>query len=433
MATTPTPGAFDRRTFARVFALGGSAALLGSTAVDALGRASLPALRPTPLSPNAAFWKEVRAQFLMPPELAVFNAANLCPSPAAVIKTVHDDTKRLDRAPVPSFRTEMHNVKESTRRVIAEYLHVTPDEIIITRNTSEANNLVSNGVDLKQGDEVLIFEDNHPSNNLAWTEKAKRFGFQVVTVGQVNPHPGPEYYVDAFRKAMTARTRVLAFTHLTSTVGDLFPARELCRLARERNVLTLIDGAQTLGLMDLDLHEAQPDFYAGSAHKWPCGPKEVGVLYVNARSHTRIWPSIYSAYPGQTGLSRTFEGMGQRDEPAIHAFGEGLKFLTSIGQKAIETYSRELTRALIGGLSKIGGVRLWTSPDPTRSVAVVSFQPGALDPAKLIAALEQDGIVCAMRAGPDRPGIRFSPHFYNSHDEIDRSIAAVARYVRQGV
>jgi selenocysteine lyase/cysteine desulfurase len=73
---------------------------------------------------------------------------------------------------------------------------------------------------------------------------------------------------------------VLAFTHLTSTVGDLFPARELCQLARERNVLTLIDGAQTFGLMDVDLRDIQPDFYSGSAHKWPCGPKEVGVLYV---------------------------------------------------------------------------------------------------------------------------------------------------------
>ncbi len=429
----PTPGALDRRTFARLFALGGSAALLGSTALDALASGRLPALRPTPARPTDAFWKEVRAQFLMPPELAVLNAANLCPSPAPVMKTVTDDTKRLDLAPVPSFRAEMHNVKESTRRVVAEYLHVTPDEIIITRNTSEANNFVSTGLDLKQGDEVLIFEDNHPSNSLAWTEKAKRFGFQVVTVRQVNPHPGPEYYVEVFRKAITARTRVLAFTHLTSTVGDLFPARELCQLARDRNVLTLIDGAQTFGLLDLDLREIQPDFYTGSAHKWPCGPKEVGVLYVNARSQSRIWPSIYSAYPGQTGLSRTFEGMGQRDEPAIHAFGEGLKFLTSIGQKTIETYSRELTRALIDSLSTIDGVQLWTSPDPTRSVAVVSFQPGTLDPAKLTAALEQDGIVCAMRAGTDRPGIRFSPHFYNSHDDIDRSVAAVARYVRQGV
>jgi isopenicillin-N epimerase len=420
----------DRRAFARLFALGGSAALVGPRIAEAFSLAPLP---PTPANPGAAFWKQVRDQFLMPSELSVLNAANLCPSPAPVLQAVYDNTRRLDREPVPSFRDEMHDVKESTRRLLAEYLRVTPDEIIITRNTSEANNLVSNGLDLRAGDEVVIFEDNHPSNHLAWREKAKRFGFSVTTVPQVNPHPGPEHYVEAFRDTITARTKVLTFTHLTSSVGDLFPARELCRLARERGVLTLVDGAQTFGLLDVDLQDVQPDFYTGSAHKWPCGPKEVGMLYVNARSQSKIWPTIYSAYPGRIGLSRTFEGMGQRDEPAIHAFGEALKFLMGIGQKQIEAYSRELTRALIAGLARLGGIRLWTSPDPTRSVAVVAFQPGGLDVAKVAAALERDGIVCATRGGPDRPGIRFSPHFYNSHGDIERAVAAIGRYLQRGL
>jgi isopenicillin-N epimerase len=430
MPTTPVSTGLDRRAFARIFALGGSAALLGPRIAEAFRAAALP---PTPSHPNAAFWGHVREQFLMPPELSVLNAANLCPSSAAVLKALQADNTRLDREPVPSFRNQMHDIKESTRRTLAEYLRVTPEEIVITRNTSEGNNLVSSGIDLKAGDEVLIFEDNHPSNRVAWREKAKRFGFTVNGVKQVNPHPGAEYYLDAFKKALTPRTKVLAFTHLTSTVGDLLPARELCRLAREHDVLTLIDGAQTFGLLDVDLSDIQPDFYTGSAHKWPCGPKEVGVLYVNARAQSKIWPSIYSAYPGQTGISKTFEAMGQRDEPAMHAFGEGVTFMMSVGQKQIEAYSRELGLALITGLSKLDGVKMWTSPDPTRSAAVVSFQPGGLDPAKVTAALEHDGIVCAPRPDPDRPGIRLSPHFYNSHADVDRGIAAIAKCLRQGV
>jgi isopenicillin-N epimerase len=429
----PTPRSstdVSRRRFARLFALGGSAALLGPRLARAHAVSPLP---PTPAAPTAAFWGRVREQFLMPPELSVLNAANLCPSSAPVLQTMYDFTRRMDREPVPSFRSQMHAVKEATRRTVAEFLRVTPDEIVLTRNTSEANNLVSSGLDLRAGAEVLVFEDNHPSNNLAWREKARRFGYTVVTVPQVNPHPGPEHYVDAFTKALTPRTKVLAFTHLSSTVGDLFPAAALCRLARERGVLSVVDGAQSFGLLDVDLKEIDPDFYSGSAHKWPCGPKEVGVLFINARSQTKIWPSIYSAYPGETGISRTFEGMGQRDEPAIQAFGEAVRFLAKVGQKEIEAYSRDLTRALIAGLKAIDGVRLWTSLDPTRSVAVVSFQPGGLDPAKLASALERDGIVCATRMGADRPGIRLSPHFYNSPADIDRSVAAIAKYVRSGL
>jgi selenocysteine lyase/cysteine desulfurase len=227
---------------------------------------------------------------------------------------------------------------------------------------------------------------------------------------------------------------VLAFTHLTSTVGDLLPAAELCRVARERGVLTLVDGAQSAGLLDVDLSAMQPDFYTASAHKWPCGPKEAGLLFINARVQTRIWPSVYSAYPGAVGVSRTFEGFGQRDDGALIAFGEALDFQTRIGRREIEKRSRSLTQALIGGLKRIDGVQVWTHPSPDRSAAVVSFRPGSLDGRKLAAALyEKDRIACATRGGSDRPGLRFSPHIYNSPTEVDRVLAAVTRYMKTGV
>jgi selenocysteine lyase/cysteine desulfurase len=130
------------------------------------------------------------------------------------------------------------------------------------------------------------------------------------------------------------------------SVGDLMPARELCKLAREKGVLSLVDGAQSLGLIEVNLAEMQPDFYTSSAHKWPCGPKEVGVLYINKTAQSLIWPGIVSAFPGATGISKSFESFGQRDEPAIMAFGEALKFQTKIGRKVIEARSRELARPI---------------------------------------------------------------------------------------
>lgn len=420
-----------RREFARLFALGGSAALLHHPALAALSRPSPP--RATTLQVRPPDWEAVREQFLLPRELSVLNAANLCPSPRPVLETVYRHTERLDREPVPTFRDEMHGVKEVTRQRLATHLRATPDEILITRNTSEANNWVSNGLDLGPGDEVLIFSDNHPSNNQAWKAKGERFGYEVVEVAQVNPHPGADYYLEAFQRTITPRTRVLAFTHLTNTAGDLFPARELCSMARERGVMTLVDGAQSFGLLDVDLSDIQPDFFTGSAHKWPCGPEETGVLFVNRRVQERFWPSVYSAYAGRTGLSRTHEGMGQRDEPSIAAFGEEIAFLDGIGQAAIEARSRELADALVEGLRAIDGIRLWTSTDPALRVAVVTFQPAELEPRKVIDALEADGIVAAPRGGDDRPGIRFSPHFYNSFEDVERGVAAIARYVRTGL
>ena len=419
----------SRRDFTRLLTLGGSTAL----APEALLAWPAP-LQSTPERPDERFWQSVRKQFLMPPELAVMNAANLCPSPAPVLEAVYRHTKDMDHDPSFENRAKMQAGKEAARRVVAKCLRVTPEEIVLTRNTSEANNLVSSGLDLKAGDEVLIFSDNHPSNGEAWRQKAKRFGYSVSVIEQPKPHPGAAFFIEAVAKALTPRTRVLAFSHQTSTVGDVLPATELCRLARERGVFTLVDGASAFGLFDVDLSVIQPDFYTGSAHKWPCGPKEVGLLYVNARAQQAIQPSVISAYPGEVGVSRTLEAIGQRDEPAIIGFAEAITFQEKIGRRAIETRSRELSQALIAGLRKIDGVELWTHPDPSRSAAVVTFRPGSLDIRKLAAALyKNDRIGCATRTGSDRPGIRFSPHFYNTMAEVDRAVSATARYMRQGV
>jgi len=422
--------AVNRRDFARLFAAGGSMALLGVPLPDSVrGRP----LDFPPMRQGAVDWQAVRDQFLMPPGVSVLNAANLCPSPAAVLDTVVEHTKRLDSEPVPTFRSEILSAKERTRDSLASFLRVTPEEILITRNTSEANNWVSAGLDLGPGDEVVIFSDNHPSNNRAWKAKGERYGYTVREVAHVDPHPGAEYYLEAFEAAITPRTRVMSFMQHTNTSGDVFPARELCAMARSHGVISLIDGAQSFGLMDVDLSDWRPDFFSGSAHKWPCGPKETGVLYVNREMHDRFWPSLYSAYTGSRGISRTHEGMGQRDTPAIHAFGAQIEFLRSIGQGEIERRSRALATMLAEELRAIDGVHLWTSEHSRRRGAVITFRPGTLDPRRVLTALEDDGIVASARTGEDRPGIRFSPHFYNMESDVERAVEAIHGYMRTGL
>ena len=423
----------SRRDFTRLFAIGGSAALFADPAWARQAR-PVAALAPGGPASGEAFWTIVREQFVMPPDLAVMNAANLCASSRPVLETLTKETRGVDFDPSPANRARLMPEKEETRKALAAFLRVTPEEIVITRNTSESNNLVSNGLDLKAGDEVIVHEDNHPSNLNAWREKARRFGFTVVTVAQKNPHPGMEYYVEAYRQAMTPRTKVITFTHLSSTVGDLMPAQELCALARDRGVLSLLDGAQSFGLLDVDLAAIRPDFYSGSAHKWPCGARECGVLYVNKDAQDKLWPSIYSAYPGAVGFSKTFEGFGQRDEATMIALREALAFQTKVGRTAIEQRARTLSTQLVSGLAKLPGVTVWTSPDASRRAAVVSFLPATLDANKLATALyTKDRIAVTTRGGQDRAGLRVSPHFYNSPAEIDRLLAALGTYLKAGV
>ena len=207
----------SRRDFSRLLAFGGSALLPQQLSA---WPAQLP---PPPRQPDERYWTSVRDQFLMPADLSVMNAANLCPSPAPVLEAMYRSTRDMDGDPSFDNRLKMSAGKEETRRLVADFLRVTPEEIVIARNTSEANNMVSSGLDLDAGDEVVVFADNHPSNHAAWVQKSKRFGYAVSVIDQPNPHPGADYFVEAAGRVITPRTRVLAFTHQTSTAGDVLP------------------------------------------------------------------------------------------------------------------------------------------------------------------------------------------------------------------
>jgi selenocysteine lyase/cysteine desulfurase len=424
--------ALTRRAFARLLAVSGPVTLLGGPRLaEAAPARRLP---PTPAAPDEQFWADVRRQFLLPDRMAFMNAANLCPAPRPVVESLERWTRMLESDPSPVTRGRLPDAREETRTAVAEFLGVTPEEVVLTRNTSEGNNLVSTGLALGPDDEVVVFADNHPSALRAWQVKAERYGYRVVIVPQANPHPGPDHYVEAFTRAFTPRTRVLAFSHVTNTTGDLLPAADLCRAARARGVLTLVDGAQTFGVLAARPADMGADFYTGSGHKWLCGPKETGVLFVRRDVQDRLLPSVVSLYAGRVGASRTLEAMGQRDEPALAALGDAVRFQAGIGREAIEARARELARALMTGLGRLAGVTLWTHPDPARSAAVVTFRPAGLDPARLAAALyERDGVVGVARGGEDRPGIRLSPHLYTTMADVDRTVAAIGRFLRTGV
>ncbi len=409
---------WSRRDFGRLVALGGSAAL-----VPAPARAASWLTQPA----GEAFWSGIRDEFMLDPDLAMFNAANLCPASRRVVTALERASREIDRDPSPANRRQLGEGREEARRRVAAFLGVRPEQIVLTRNTSESNNLVSSGLDLGPGDEVLLLSHNHPSNLSAWQAKAERAGFTVATLEQPVPHPGSEAVLDQVSRAMTPRTRVLAFSHVTATVGDLMPAAELCRLARERGVVTLVDGAQSFGVLDIDLGVMQPDFYSGSAHKWPCGARENGVLYVNPAVAERIKPSVISLYGGAVGVSRELEANGQRDEAAMIAFGEAVAFQMEVGKTRIETRARALASALVEGFGRIPGVTLGTSPVAERRAAIVTIEIASGEAGALAGALyEEDRIICATRG---RAGLRFSPHFYNTMADVERAIAAVSRRV----
>ncbi len=424
------PG-LSRRDFTRLLAVSGSAAFLPARTsedwIEQFGLSTEP-LPSTPGEPDEKFWREVRAKFLIPRDLAFLNTANLAPMSLPVLEAIEKNTRSYETNPSPEARTVLLHAREDARTMLATALRVTPEEITLTRNTTEGNNFVSSGLDLRPGDEVIVSSDNHPSNLNAWKQKATRFGFTVVSVDPPPAHPGTQGYLDIFAKAFTPRTKVLAMTYVSSNTGDVLPVKELCAFARQRGVLSLVDAAQAFGVIDVNLADIQPDFFTGSMHKWPCGPKEKGVLFVNEAAQDRIHPSVYGVYAGAVGISRALEGEGQRDDAATAAVVEALRFQDQIGRATIEKRSRGLAQHLMTELRKVSGVQLWTDATPDRSAAIVIFKPGKLDPRQLGDALTKERIVVTTRAANgSNPGLRAAMHMFNTTDDIDRLVEAVKR------
>jgi isopenicillin-N epimerase len=238
-------------------------------------------LTPPGENPDEAYWELVKKQFAVPDRLTMMNAANLCPSPYVINDQVLAYQQALARDVSFQYRAVFGQMRAKSLSMLAEYVGVMRAEIGITRNTSESNCTIVNGLDLKAGDEIVLWDQNHPSNKESWMNRAKRNGW-VVKLVTVPPAPTSiNDLIDPFAKAITGKTRLMSFSHISNISGIALPARELCALARSKGALSLVDGAQSLGFMDLNLHTLGCDFYTASTHKWLMGPLENGLLYVS--------------------------------------------------------------------------------------------------------------------------------------------------------
>lgn len=378
---------------------------------------------------DEAFWRLIKGQFPLRDDLILMNAANLCPSPFPVIDTVVRLTREVDADASFQNRAKLADLREAARTTVAAHLGSEPDELAFVRNTSEGNNTVINGLTLGRGDEVVIWDQNHPTCNVAWDVRAQRYGFTVRRVTTPPAPSDPDALIGAFEQALTPRTRLLAFSHVSNVSGVGLPARELCDLARRRGILTLIDGAQTFGALHVHLHAIGCDFYTGSAHKWFVGPKEVGVLYVRRERAADLWPTHVGVgwQNAKDGGARRFETLGQRDDAAVAAMGAAAEFHWAIGVERVERRVRALAAYLMQRLTeRWPGVRFHTPRVSALNAGVVVFTLPGLDARDAFGRLYRDhGIGCAAMGGAFE-GIRLCPHIYNTREEVDHVVDAVA-------
>ena len=381
---------------------------------------------------NEAYWALVRRQFPLEDGLTYLNAANVCPASRPVLDRHAEFLRDFQANPSFQNRLKYEALRERLREKIAAALRVSTEEIAITRNTSEGSNIIVKGVDLKPGDEVIITDHNHPSNNDAWKVRAKRDGFAVKSLPVRVPAKSVDDLIAQVEAAITPRTKVIAITHVTSTTGILYPAKQISELARQRGIWMHLDGAQTFGMLDVNLKEIGFDSFATSAHKWLMGPLEAGILYVRTDRIPQTWPSIVTAgWSDSLKGARKLEVYGQRDDPRIVALESAMDFQSLIGVEKIEARVRLLASMLKRHFAEIPGVQLKTNMDPELSGGVVKIKFANRDTKSAYDALyDRYRIAAAPTLYGDAEGVRFSPHIYNSLEDLSRAATAVRELAR---
>ena len=357
------------------------------------------------------------------------NAANLCPMPNVVSDSMKRMQHELDVDMSGPNRRRIGAFREDARSKIATMLGVSADELAIVRNTSEANNTIIQGLTLDPGDEVLIWDQNHPSNSVAWEVVAARSGCSVRRFSEPDQARSIDEVVGQIKQLIQPNTRVLSFTHISNITGMRLPASEICaEVKRNADVFVHVDGAQTWGAVDTDLRKMGCDSFSASAHKWFMGPREVGLLYVKQENVERIWPNIVTLPWGnevQTSLTgaRKFEALGQRDDAALAALLQAAEFHMEATPAGIEKRSAELATRVRDGLTDLG-LRLLSPTNATfaSNVVIVPGEREQLIP--LVGEIFSDSGVITAPVN----GLRISPHIYNTKNHVDRLLASVKKF-----
>jgi isopenicillin-N epimerase len=424
---------FDRRGFlsSLMTVAGAAPALAWNSSNDDL-LAGIPTKLPNKSlydTNEEAYWAELRRQFLIPEDEVYLNNGTVGSSPAPMLRAVIDgyrDAERLAQHDPEDYPIWGYAAWNEFRDPLAAFIGCTRDEVALTRNATEANSYIANGLDMKAGDEVLMTDQEHPGGEQPWNLRAKRYGIVVKKVILPKPVPNAATVLNLFSDAITSRTRVLFFSHIPTVTGVVLPAKELSALARSKGILSAVDGAHVPGMMKLDVHDLGCDMYTSSPHKWLQAPKGSGFLFMREEVMDRVWNTIVTdGWDNPKLRAERFQRIGSSNVPVLCGLKASIELANEIGMDRIEKRHRQMADYVLQEMVKRGAVS-WTSPDPALrcGIATVNVPPHKM-PDMEYWMWEKKKI--RIRGGAPNK-VRLSTPYYLLHKDVDRYLAAYDEY-----
>ena len=364
------------------------------------------------------------SEYMFEPGLNYLNTAALGPTPRTVLDKVLKAWLELELNPVMMGYANgaVHVATDHAREQVAALLGCAAEELLITRSATDAMNCVALSLNLDRGDRVLTTDVEHEGGSICWSYLKRRRGIDIDVVPISPGDSDTGGIINRFEKGITKKTKVISLSHVITSTGLRMPIAEIASLARSRGILCVVDGAQAVGGIEVDVKKLGCHAYIATGHKWLMGPKGTGVLYISKDANSLIQP--VQVEEGHRFVSNS-TGIGSL--PLVVGLGAAVEAMRQRGMANVEKQVIKLRDRAYEGLTKIPKIQVVSPPPGPLTTALVSFKlPDSVD-SRAFRDLLLEKYRIVIKVGEKRwfNGNRISPHIFNTEKDIDAALKAI--------
>ncbi len=421
----------DRRNF--LHAAAGSALVAFQTnAIERAAAAARSVKDQTPIevASDEDYWAEIRNAFTVDRNVINLNNGYVSPAPLIVQDAMRRYLDYSNMGPIHTMINILEKQVEEVRQRVAKVAGCDPEEIAITRNSSESLENAQYGIDLKAGDEVLTTNQDYPRMLTTFRQRERREGIVLKMISFPVPPPSMDDLYQRFERAVTPKTKLILVCHITNRTGQIFPIKKICEMAHARNIPVIVDGAHAFNHFPYNLSDLGCDYYGVSLHKWTCAPVGTGFLYVRKSRIASTW-SLMASSDRQKNDIRKFEEIGTHPAANHNAISAALIFSENIGIDRKAARLRYLRDRWAHRLAQNPKVKILHSEDPAQSCGIGFLAFNGVDPQKITDILwNKYNIVTAHVGHEEYDGIRVTPHIYSTVSDIDYFAESVEKELK---
>ncbi len=413
----------NKRTFLKNAGLVGLGGMLSMESLAKMFE-SVSAVSPALLAEEEDFWATIRQGYRLKPDFINLENGYYNFIPEQVLERFIEHVREVNYHGSWYMRTKKVEDKKAMAAKLAAVADCSPDELIVTRNTTESLDMIIGGLDWNPGDEAVYAEQDYGSMRDMFSQVAKRYGVVNKVVSVPNHPESDEEIVNLYASAITEKTKLLMICHMINITGQILPVRKICDMAHKRGVEVMVDGAHAFGHFAFKIPDLHCDYYGSSLHKWMSVPLGAGILYVQKDKIGKIWPLLASGEKKQDDISR-LNHVGTHPAHTDLAIADALDFYHMIGIERKEARLRFLQNYWTSKVRDLPHVIINTPSDPTRACGIANAGIKGMKPSDLAEKLFKNYKIYTVAInGAGVHGCRVTPNVFTSTAELDVLVKA---------